>query len=81
MRKCLTLISDTSVPLFAEIQKWVKKFSMCCDLLDNIYIAKENPSQENKKILLDELQKYNSDGTILTGFCLREMAEKTLMKM
>lgn len=81
MRKCLTLISDTSVPLFAEMQKWVKKFSMCCDLLDNIYIAKENPSQENKKILSDELQKYNSDGTILTGFCLREMAEKTLMKI
>lgn len=81
MRKCLTLISDTNVPLFAELQKWVKKFSMCCDLLDNIYIAKENPSQENKKILSDELQKYNSDGTILTGFCLREMAEKTLMKI
>jgi hypothetical protein len=54
---------------------------MCCDLLDNIYITKENPSQENKKTLSDELQKYNSDGTILTGFCLREMAEKTLMKI
>lgn len=81
MRKCLTLISDTSVPLFAELQKWVRKFSMCCDLLDDIYEAKENPSQENKKHLSEELQKYNSDGTILTGFCLREMAEKTLLNM
>ena len=78
MRKCLTLISDTSVPLFAEMQKWVKKFSMCCDLLDDIYTAKENPSQENKEILAKNLEKYNSDGTILTGFCLREMAEKTI---
>ncbi len=81
MRKCLVLISDTSVPLFEELQKWVKKFSMCCDLLDDIYTAKENPTQENKKILSEALQKYNSDGTILTGFCLREIAEKTLLNM
>ena len=81
MRKCLTLISDTSVPLFAELQKWVRKFSMCCDLLDDIYTAKAKPSQKNKKTLSENLQKYNSDGTILTGFCLREMAEKTLMNM
>ena len=81
MRKCLTLISDTSVPLFAELKKWVRKFSMCCDLLDDIYRAKENPSQENKKQLFEALQEYNSDGTILTGFCLREMAEKTLLNM
>ena len=81
MKNCLTLISNTSVPLFAELQKWVKKFSMCCDLLDCIYATKENPSQDNKIILSERLQKYNSDGTILTGFCLREMAEKTLLNM
>lgn len=78
MRKCLTLISNTSIPLFDELQKWVRKFSMCCDLLDDVYRAKENPSQENKEVLDENLQKYNSDGTILTGFCLREFAEKTL---
>ncbi len=78
MRKCLALISDTSVPLFAELQKWVKKFSMCCDLLDAVYTTKENPTEENKKALSEELRKYNSDGTILTGFCLREIAEKTI---
>ncbi|MBO5334116.1 MAG: beta-N-acetylglucosaminidase domain-containing protein [Clostridia bacterium] len=81
MKKCLTLISDTNVPLFAELQKWVRKFAMCCDLLDDIYTAKENPTQENKNMLLESLQKYNSDGTILTGFCLREMAEKTIAKI
>lgn len=81
MRKCLVLVSDTSIPLFEELQKWVKKFSMCCDLLDDVYTAKVNPSIENKNKLSDALQKYNSDGTILTGFCLREFAEKTLIKM
>ena len=81
MRKCFVLVSDTSIPLFEELQKWVKKFSMCCDLLDDVYTAKVNPSIENKNKLSDALQKYNSDGTILTGFCLREFAEKTLIKM
>ena len=81
MRKCFVLVSDTSIPLFEELQKWVKKFSMCCDLLDDVYMAKVNPSIENKNKLSDALQKYNSDGTILTGFCLREFAEKTLIKM
>jgi hyaluronoglucosaminidase len=81
MKKCLALISDTSVPLFAELQKWVRKFSMCCDLLDDIYKAMVNSTQENCEKLAVNLQKYNSDGTILTGFCLREMAEKTLLNM
>lgn len=78
MKKCLLLISNVDVPLFDELKKWVRKFSMCCDLLDYIYNAKENPSTENKKTLYNNLQKYNNDGTILTGFCLREMAEKTI---
>lgn len=77
-RECLNLISDTSVPLFEEMQKWVRKFSMCCDLLDLIYSVWENPTEENKASLAALLDKYNSDAVILTGFCLREMAEKTI---
>ena len=78
MRKCLEMLEDTSVELFKEMAKWVKKFSMCCDLLDAIYNQWENPSEDNYNILKDLTEKYNSDGTILTGFCLREAAEKTL---
>ena len=78
MRECLALISNTEIPLFAEMQKWVRKFSMCCDLLDCIRTARLDPSPENKAILSAELEKYNSDAVILTGFCLREAAEKTL---
>ncbi len=81
MKKCQLLISNTDIPLFAELQKWAKKFSMCCDLLDKIYSAKTQPTKENKITLSEVLEKYNNDGTILTGFCLREMAEKTLAKM
>ncbi len=78
MRKCLEMLNDTSVELFKEMAKWVNKFSMCCDLLDAIYNAWENPTEEKFTILKDLTEKYNSDGTILTGFCLREAAEKTL---
>ncbi|MBE6783360.1 MAG: hypothetical protein E7536_05050 [Ruminococcaceae bacterium] len=77
-RECLNLISDTSVPLFEEMAKWAKKFSMCCDLMDAIYAMQENPDEEKKAYLADLLQKYNSDAVVLTGFCLRENAEKTL---
>ena len=72
------MISDITVPLFKEMAKWVKKFSMCCDLLDAIYNVWASPSESNIKILSELTQKYNSDGTVLTGFCLREAAEKTL---
>lgn len=78
MRECLETVSDTSVELFAEIKKWVKKFSMCCDVLDAILAVWEENTPENKKILAVLLDKYNSDAVILTGFCLREAAEKTL---
>ena len=78
MRNCLNMLKDESVPLFKELKKWVKKFEMCCDLLDAIYIAKKESTQENINSLRELTEKYNSDGTILTGFCLREAAEKTL---
>ena len=78
MRSCLEMLIDESVPLFKELKKWVKKFSMCCDLLDAIYNAKKYPSEDTLNTLKELTEKYNSDGTLLTGFCLREMAEKTL---
>lgn len=78
MRECLEMVSDTSVELFAEISKWVKKFEMCCDLLDAIYSMHENPSEQKRQLLIQLLDAYNSDAVILTGFCLRELAEKTI---
>ncbi len=77
-RECFNMLSDTSVPLFEEMGKWVRKFGMCCDLLDAIYAMQENPDENKKKLLAELLEKYNSDAVVLTGFCLRENAEKTL---
>ncbi|MBR5232657.1 MAG: beta-N-acetylglucosaminidase domain-containing protein [Clostridia bacterium] len=78
MRECLATVSDTSVELFAEMQKWVKKFSLCCDVLDAILAVWVENTPENKTILSELIEKYNSDAVVLAGFCLRETAEKTL---
>ena len=78
MRECLEMLSDESNPFFKELKKWARKFSMCCDLLDSILETQKNPNKENKNKLSALLEKYNSDAVLLTGFCLREAAEKTL---
>ena len=78
MHECLEVISDTRIPMFAEMQKWVKKFAMCCDVMDSIYTVWENPDEKNKAELEALLEKYNADAVVMTGFCLREQAEKAL---
>lgn len=78
-RECLNMLLDESVPMFAEMKKWIEKFSMCCDLLDAILQTAVKPDETNKDNLQKLLDKYNSDAVILTGFCLREAAEKALL--
>ncbi|MBR5441528.1 MAG: beta-N-acetylglucosaminidase domain-containing protein [Clostridia bacterium] len=78
MRECLALISDDSKPIFAEMKKWVNKFSMCCDLLDAIRDVWASSTDENTARLAKLTEEYNMNGVSLTGFCLREAAEKTL---
>jgi len=78
-RECLDMLSDESVPMFVEMKKWVDKFSMCCDLLDAIYTVSLSPTAENKSMLSELLDRYNSDAVVMTGFCLREAAEKALL--
>ncbi len=77
-RECLEMLRDTSVPMFAEMQKWVDKFAMCCDLLDAVLDTSVSPTDENKSNLSDLLERYNNDAVVMTGFCLREAAEKAL---
>jgi len=78
-KECLEILRDESVSMFVEMKKWVDKFSMCCDLLDVIRDTYLSPSPENKNRLEKLLDIYNSDAVILTGFCLREAAEKALL--
>ncbi|MBO5360197.1 MAG: beta-N-acetylglucosaminidase domain-containing protein [Clostridia bacterium] len=78
-KECLEMLRDKNTPMFVEMKKWVNKFSMCCDLLDAIRDTYLSPTPENKSRLEKLLDSYNSDAVILTGFCLREAAEKALL--
>ncbi len=78
MYSCLEMLKDTSVILFVELQKWVEKFEACCNLLEQILETQLSPTEENKIKLDCLLHNYNRDAVSLTGFCLREAAEKTL---
>ena len=77
-RACLEMLKDTSVPMFAEMKKRVDKFAMSCDLLDAVLATYASPTDENKSTLADLLERYNRDAVVMTGFCLREAAEKAL---
>ncbi len=77
-KTCLNMLKDTSIPLFAELGKWVEKFELCCRVLEKILETQLSPTEENKEALATLLEKYNRDAVILAGFCLREAGEKTL---
>ncbi len=78
MKACLYMLKNSPDELFKELSKWIEKFELCCGLLESIYATQKEPSEENKGELFELLQKYNRDAVLLTGFCLREAAEKAL---
>ncbi len=78
MYSCLDMLRDTSVELFCEMKKWIEKFEKCCNLLNQILTTQLSPTDENKEILKTSLDEYNRDAVLLTEFCLREAAERTL---
>ncbi len=78
MHSCLELISDQTNPLFRELSKWVEKFRMCCGVLDGVYTLWASPTAEKVETLHKLIEDYNGDAVMLTGFCLREMAEKSV---
>lgn len=78
MRLCLEMLRDTTVELFNEIQKWVDKFELTYQLLDAVLQTQISPTDENKAVLRELLEKHNRDAVILAGFSIREAAEKAL---
>lgn len=76
--ECSEMLSDYSVPLFSELKKWSDKYKKCCTLLCLIEKTLGDPNKENKAQLKAVLDDYNSDAVVLTGFCLREAANRAL---
>ena len=78
VNECNEMLGDSSVPLFAELGEWSRKFGMACDVLECTYAVLDEPTVQRKARLRETLDKYNADSVIFAGFCLRETAEKAL---
>ena len=76
--QCAEMLSEKSVPLFCELSKWSEKFRKSNALLRFIEKQAADASAENTAALAKALDEYNADAVLLTGFCLREAAQKTL---
>lgn len=76
--KCAEMLDDKSVPLFNELTKWSEKFKKSNALLKLISKQMADTSPENAAVLSKALDEYNADAVILTGFCLRESAQRAI---
>ncbi len=76
--ECSEMLGDYTEPLFSELKKWSAKYKKCCRLLRLIEKTVSDPSGDNKKELKAVLDDYNADAVVLTGFCLREAANRAL---
>ena len=78
MHECSEMMHDKSVPLFKELDRWCQKYDMAFELMTCIYEMLARPDEAAKKLLEDKLEQYNYTGVPLTGFCLRELANRAL---
>lgn len=76
--QCVDMLSETDVPLFCELAKWSEKFRKSNALLRLIAKQVEYTTEENTAALAKALDEYNADAVLLTGFCLRDAAQKAL---
>ena len=76
--QCADMLSGTDVPLFCELAKWSEKFRKSNALLRLIAKQVEYTTEENTAALAKALDEYNADAVLLTGFCLRDAAQKAL---
>ena len=76
--ECSEMLGDYTEPLFSELRKWSAKYKKCCRLLGLIEKTVSDPGGDNKKELKTVLDDYNADAVVLTGFCLREAANRAL---
>ncbi len=63
-------------PLYRELARWIKKFTLMCDILQ--YSLLVFSGEGTKEKLGEMMSEYNESATVLTGFCFREYIESVL---
>ena len=77
---CSEMLKDIENPRFNELKRWSEKFEKCCEILKLTLEVLCTCDNDTKNELLNKAEQYDKDATILTGFCLREAAQKAIEK-
>ncbi len=78
MNSCREMIFGGGSCLFDELRVWINKFGDCCRILELCRDMIAHPSQETAVQLKKCSQTYHSNATWLTGFCLRDFAQRCM---
>jgi len=76
MEDCRAFLAESDHPMIPELQKWIKKYNLCCDIFRlAIEQMTGNPVREE---LEQKMEAYNDSATVLTEFGFRVFVEKAL---
>jgi hypothetical protein len=76
MEDCRAFLAESEHPMIPELQKWVKKYNLCCEIFKlAIEQMTGNPVREE---LEQKMEAYNDSATVLTEFGFRVFVEKAL---
>jgi len=76
MEDCRAFLAESAHPMIAELQKWIKKYNLCCEIFGLAIALLEG--QDVREALERKMEIYNESGTVLTEFGFRAFIEKIL---
>ena len=76
MEGCRAFLAESGHPMIPELQKWIKKYNLCCEVFGlAIALLEGQPVREQ---LESKMEAYNETAAVLTEFGFRAFVEKVL---
>lgn len=69
-------LAQSKHPMIAELQKWVKKYTLCCEVFGLAIAVLEGLPVRDQ--LVQKMEQYNETAAVLTEFGFRAFIEKVL---
>ncbi len=79
MEDCRVYLAESGHPLVGELQKWIRKYKLCCDVMRlaiDCLCAPEDAAL--RRTLAERMEKYNETAATLTEFGFRAFVERVL---
>lgn len=71
-------LKDKNEGIYAELKRWKDKFVFCAEIFEQAVEYMNTGDEEVGKKIAEMNAKYNSEATVLTGFCFRAFIELIL---